>query len=158
MKGRGRKYWLILILLIASGAMIISGKKSTNQDSITCSISIDCIQVNENRELLTNKTLLEYLPENGMILEETPVRIASGSTVYDVLKQVTQQEKIPMEAQYTPGYGTYYIEGIGHLYEMDAGDYSGWMYEVNDTIPEYGCSSYTVEDGDVIHWYYTCGE
>ena len=53
-------------------------------------------------------------------------------------------------------YGSYYIEGINQLYEFDCGQNSGWMYCVNGWFPNYGCSSYTVEDGDVIEWRYTC--
>ena len=30
------------------------------------------------------------------------------------------------------------------------------MYSVNSWFPNYGCSSYTVNDGDVIEWRYTC--
>lgn len=33
---------------------------------------------------------------------------------------------------------------------------SGWMYSVNDWYPNYGCSCYTVQPGDVICWVYTC--
>ena len=29
-------------------------------------------------------------------------------------------------------------------------------YLVNGTAPGYGCSSYVLEDGDVIEWRYTC--
>ena len=30
------------------------------------------------------------------------------------------------------------------------------MYQVNDWFPNYGCSRYQLQDGDVIHWVYTC--
>ena len=30
------------------------------------------------------------------------------------------------------------------------------MYKVNGWFPNYGCSRYQVEDGDVICWVYTC--
>ena len=36
------------------------------------------------------------------------------------------------------------------------GNESGWMYKVNGWSPNYGCSRYQVEDGDVICWVYTC--
>ena len=53
-------------------------------------------------------------------------------------------------------YNSYYVEGIGNLYEFDCGSESGWMYKVNGWFPNYGCSSYTLSDGDVIVWCYTC--
>lgn len=43
-----------------------------------------------------------------------------------------------------------------HLYEFDCGNESGWMYKVNGWFPNYGCSSYYLEDGDVIVWTYSC--
>ena len=40
--------------------------------------------------------------------------------------------------------------------DSDVGSGSGWMYSVNDWYPNYGCSCYTVQPGDVICWVYTC--
>ena len=50
----------------------------------------------------------------------------------------------------------YYIQGINNLYEFDCGAQSGWMYKVNGWFPNYGCSKYTLEDGDDIVWCFTC--
>ena len=74
----------------------------------------------------------------------------------DVLQRVCQENKIHMEYTDTPLYDTAYIEGIYNLYEFDAGELSGWMYAVNDSFPNYGCSQYVLQDGDVIRWVYTC--
>ena len=30
------------------------------------------------------------------------------------------------------------------------------MYNVNGWFPNYGCSRYALQDGDVIRWRYTC--
>ena len=73
-----------------------------------------------------------------------------------MLKRVCADAGIQMESRYTPMYGSYYIEGMNQLYEFDGGPQSGWMYSVNSWFPNYGCSSYTVNDGDVIEWRYTC--
>ena len=61
-----------------------------------------------------------------------------------------------MEFSWTPMYNSAYIEGIYNLYEFDVGDGSGWMYKVNDWFPNYGCSRYQLQNGDVIEWVYTC--
>ncbi len=61
-----------------------------------------------------------------------------------------------MASRYTPLYKSYYVEGINQLYEFDCGKNSGWMYSVNGKYPNYGCSSYKLEDGDKIEWRYTC--
>ena len=33
-------------------------------------------------------------------------------------------------------YNSYYVEGIGNLYEFDCGSESGWMYKVNGWFPQ----------------------
>ena len=63
---------------------------------------------------------------------------------------------LQLEASYTAAYGSYYVEGIGHLYEFDCGRESGWVYRVNGKQPNYGCSSCVVQKGDNIVWSYTC--
>ena len=50
----------------------------------------------------------------------------------------------------------YKRQGIHNLYEFDCGELSGWMYNVNGWFPNYGCSRYALQDGDVIRWRYTC--
>ena len=84
------------------------------------------------------------------------VEFIEGESVFDVLLRETRAAKLHMEYVDTPGYGSTYIEGIGNLYEFDCGDLSGWMYCVNGIFPNYGCSQYTLADGDVIEWLYTC--
>ena len=86
----------------------------------------------------------------------TTVSFTKGETVFEVLYRECRANKIHMSSRWTPLYNSYYIEGIDNLYEFDGGELSGWMYSVNDWFPNYGCSSYKLEDGDVIAWRYTC--
>jgi hypothetical protein len=69
---------------------------------------------------------------------------------------VLREEKIHFEYVDASAYDSVYIEGIGNLYEFDCGPQSGWMYSVNDIHPGLGCSAYTLADGDVIQFLYTC--
>ena len=78
------------------------------------------------------------------------------SQVFDVLQRVCRAQGIHMESTWTPAYNSAYIEGIGNLYEFDCGELSGWMYSVNGVWPDYGCSGYTLHDGDTVVWSYTC--
>ena len=48
------------------------------------------------------------------------------------------------------------MEGIGNLYEFDAGPLSGWTYTVNGAFVGLGSSQVAVKSGDVICWMYTC--
>lgn len=121
----------------------------------TCTISIECSTILDNWDDL-NTAKAEFVPADGWILYSSEVEYTPGESVFDVLKRVCADSAIHMSSRYTPVYGSYYIEGINQLYEFDCGENSGWMYSVNGWYPNYGCSSYTVNDGDNIEWKYTC--
>ena len=123
--------------------------------SLTCTISISCATILDNMELCAeNKRPL--VPADGVILSTTSVTFSEGESVYDVLQRVCRDHGIHMESSWTPMYNSAYIEGINNLYEFDVGNESGWMYKVNGWFPNYGCSRYQVQNGDVICWVYTC--
>jgi len=120
-----------------------------------CTIAIFCHTILENMgDLAPGKA--EFVPSDGVILSPVTVAYSAGETVFDVLQRACTQTGLQLEYSWTPLYDSYYVEGINQLYEFDCGFESGWMYKVNDWFPNYGCSSYTVEDGDVIVWCYTC--
>lgn len=121
----------------------------------TCNISISCATILDNMDLCDPEKV-ELVPEDGWILEPTTVTFYEGESVFNVLQRTCKQQGIHMEYENTPIYNSAYIEGINNLYEFDVGELSGWMYEVNDWFPNYGCSRYQLEDGDVIEWVYTC--
>ena len=120
-----------------------------------CIISISCENLLDNMENL-KKNKRSIVPADGVILKETRVTVNSGDSVFDITKRICTENMIPFEFTLTPVYNTAYVEGIYNLYEFDCGSGSGWMYTVNGTTPSVGCSDYHVNDGDVIHWYYTC--
>ena len=121
----------------------------------TCTISISCATILDNMDLC-DPDKVELVPEDGWILEPTPVTFYEGESVFNVLQRTCKQKGIHMEYENTPIYNSAYIEGIQNLYEFDVGELSGWMYKVNDWFPNYGCSRYQLQDGDVICWVYTC--
>lgn len=121
----------------------------------TCTLSISCATILANMEDLDpDKTAL--VPADGFFLAPTTVTFSEGESVFDVLRRVCRERAIHMEYTDTPAYGSVYLEGIGNLYELDCGPLSGWMYSVNGWFPNYGCSRYTLRDGDVVRWVYTC--
>lgn len=124
-------------------------------NTLKCSFSISCATVLDNMDIL-DKSKKEIIPDDGWILKPVTVNFNEGESVFDVLKQVCRDNKIQLEFSFTPIYNSAYIEGINNLYEFDCGSLSGWMYEVNDWFPNYGCSRYEVKNGDVIEWQYTC--
>ena len=120
-----------------------------------CTIEIRCDTIINNLGSL--KAGKEgYVPASGTILATSRVSFEDGETVFDVLQRACSAAGLQLEYGWTPMYNSYYIEGINNLYEFDCGAESGWMYKVNGWFPNYGCSSYTLKDGDVIVWCYTC--
>ena len=94
----------------------------------------------------------EILSADGVILPPTEVAFAEGESAFDVLQRVCRDNGIHLESKFTPVYNSAYIQGIHNIYEFDVGKLSGWMYAVNDWFPNYGCSLYQVQDGDVIEF------
>ena len=158
---------VILLALIAALALMglnieksgdPDGTKSTGSSdkpldrSIT--MQIDCKELSENMDRLTNEAVRDSIPEDGMILEQTAVAFAEGETVYDCLYRICREKDIHLESSYDQIYKSRYVEGIGHIYEMDAGKQSGWVYEVNGEQPDRGCSAYVLEGGEEVCWKY----
>lgn len=133
-----------------------SAYRPEEEEKISVTISIRCDTVAKDLSKLTNQSVKKYIPSNGVILGTTEYKCTTENTVFDALNTVCRNKGIQLESSYTPMYESYYIEGINHLYEFDAGSTSGWMYKVNGWFPNYGCSSYYLSDGDVIEWVYTC--
>ena len=129
-------------------------QESTTSDN-TCTISISCSTILNNMDQC-DEAKKSIVPPNGEILPTTTVSFTDGETVFDVLQRVCKKKGISLEFSYTAIYKSNYIEGIANLYEFDVGPESGWMYKVNDWFPNYGCSSYSLKNGDSICWVYTC--
>ena len=96
------------------------------------------------------------VPADGIVFPATKVEFSEGESVFDVLQRVCRDNAIHMESNWTPMYNSAYVEGINNLYEFDVGSLSGWMYSVNGWFPNYGCSRYALQNGDVVNWVYTC--
>jgi len=140
---------------------IVNGKKpdknetDETDDELTCTITIRCDTILDNMgKLAEGKN--KYVPANGCILATSRLTFEEGETAFDILNRACKLAGIQLEYSWTPIYDSYYIEGINHLYEFDCGELSGWMYKVNGWYPNYGCSAYTVKDGDAFVWAYTC--
>ena len=122
---------------------------------ISCTISIRCDSISGNGILTANgHPELESYAANPVILGNTAVKVKKGANVYEVLLQACQSAGIHLESSYTPAYGSYYVQGINHLYEWQAGPGSGWIFTVNGQSVSVGASSYQLSEGDVIVWEY----
>jgi hypothetical protein len=131
------------------------GDVPLSDGELSCAITVRCDVILDNMGLL-DKEKWELVPEDGVVLPATDVVFYEGESVFNVLSREMKRAGIHMEFMNTPIYNSAYIEGINNIYEFDAGELSGWMYSVNGWYPNYGCSRYLLEDGDVIEWRYTC--
>lgn len=153
-----RRYTLpMLALTVILATLLCSCSKNADgaEKTMYCTLSIDC------KTILANKASLEpaklsIVPDDGVILEPTEVEFVEGESVFDVLLRTMREQGIHMEFSQTPMYSSAYIEGIANIYEFDCGELSGWVYSVNGEFPNYGCSLYTVSEGDEVKWQYTC--
>ena len=130
-------------------------EEDTTTSTGSCTLTIECHTLLDNMDNV-KESKQKYVPASGVILKKTKVTFTEGETVYDILKRTCKKAGIQLEVSYSGGYGSYYVEGIGHLYEFDCGRESGWVYSVNGKQPNYGCSSCVVQAGDNIVWSYTC--
>ncbi|MBR2310446.1 MAG: DUF4430 domain-containing protein [Oscillospiraceae bacterium] len=153
----------VTIMVLALSLLLCGCGKSnevevadTNGDGkLTCTLEIRCDTLLEKQNKLTEgKAAL--VPEDGTLLPATKVEFTGGNSVFDVFRQTLRENKIHFEYVDASAYDSVYIEGIGNLYEFDCGPQSGWMYSVNGVYPGLGCSAYTLADGDVIVFSYTC--
>ena len=121
----------------------------------TCTLSVRCDTILEHLDWL-DPDKADLVPSDGVIFPATEVTFYEGESVFNVLQREMKKAGIHMEFENTPLYNSAYIEGIHNLYEFDCGDLSGWMYRVNGWFPNYGCSRYQLQAGDVVEWVYTC--
>ena len=121
----------------------------------TCSFMISCATVFDNTDLL-RAGIIDVLPKDGMIFPKAEVPFEEGDTVFDLISRICEKNGIAFEYSRIALTSNKYIEGIGGLYEFDAGNLSGWMYSVNGKFPQMSSSQISVSDGDVIEFVYSC--
>lgn len=167
-----KKDILAILLIILVAAFVVNGTNIQSVDeyylthidditseSETVFISIHCDAILQNYEELDKPLQNEkYVPKDGTIIPKTEYVLRKGDTVFDILDRAVRYNKIQMEYQGADknSFGSVYVQGINYLYEFSCGPLSGWMYKVNGVYPNYGCSDYVLNDGDVIEWVYTC--
>ena len=139
----------------AQSMAVMSQELSELDMPYECTVTIICDTILENWDKLETAKQ-EFVPADGVILAAVKVPFAEGETAFDTLVRACDAYDIQLEYSWTPLYDSYYVEGINHLYEFDCGSESGWMYKVNGWFPNYGASSYPLQDGDAMVWCYTC--
>ena len=146
----------VLSMLCGCGKANAAKVMDTNGDGkLTCTLEIRCDTLLTQLDKVPAEKV-SLVPEDGIMLAATEVEFIGGESVFDVFRKVLREEKIHFEYVDASAYDSVYIEGIGNIYEFDCGPQSGWMFSVNGVYPGLGCSAYTLADGDVIVFSYTC--
>lgn len=136
---------ILTIVLISIIALIVFKNEIFNSNGD--------VEKNHNINEITVKFTLETPDETW--IPETNVKIAKGSTVYDVLIKIFKEKNFK-----NIGANDNYTTSITHsngteLKAQDKGPNSGWLYKVNDEIPQVGIKDYKLKDNDSITYYYT---
>lgn len=145
----------LLIPFLALLVVLTACKQEPAAETRTCTVTVTCADVLANPDAV-DAELLELLPEDGFLLPETEVTFSEGENAFDALQRACKDAELHMEFVETPAYNSVYIQGIGNLYEQDAGEMSGWLYEVNGDSPEVGCNQYELQNGDAVVFTYIC--
>ncbi len=138
-----------------SGAETESQEEPSEKSMLSCFLAVRCDTLLDNMDSIAPEKI-HLIPESGAILPETKFEFSKGESAFDVLERELTRHKIHFEVTNVPMYDSVYIEGIGNLYEFDAGNLSGWIYRVNGEVLSVGCSQYKLKDGDKIEFLYTC--
>ncbi|MBQ2678475.1 MAG: DUF4430 domain-containing protein, partial [Firmicutes bacterium] len=120
-----------------------------------CYFSVTCHTLTAIKDDLP-ESLQKLVPDSGVIVRKTKVKLKGGESAFDVTKKVLREKNIHISYQGTTQYGTAYIEAINNIYEKDVNSRSGWIYQVNGKTPGIGCSACSIGNNDVIEWAYTC--
>ncbi len=93
------------------------------------------------------------LKDNGSTWFSTNYKgLSDGTTVFDVFQRALSENGYSSE-------GGKFVTGVsgpnGTLRNLDRGEYSGWMYSVNGSIPSVLMNEYYVKNGDKIVFFYT---
>lgn len=124
-----------------------SKKSGATATKKKCTISVNASEILGSSASSDVKNLV---PSGGYLISKRTLQIESGDTVKDVLLRTAKSAGVAVSVQ-----GGNYVDGIGGIFEKDAGSKSGWMYSVNGEFVQVACSDKTVKKGDVIAWEYT---
>ena len=69
------------------------GTDKNSGEPAACTISIDCRTVLDNMDEL-KETKKEFIPNDGWILSSTSVKFTTGETVFDILKDICEKNRI----------------------------------------------------------------
>ena len=119
----------------------------------------------DNGVRVAGETGLKYPVPLGTIVPSTKVPFKQGERITHVTKRLLDHLGMGMSYSgtlesnfYLGAISNFEVDGTPYtsMGEFDAGVGSGWMITLNNWFINMGASEFTVKDGDVIQWKYTC--
>lgn len=118
--------------------------------TIQVSIEIRCDSAVKIKDSIDNPGIKEKIPDSGEILKVTVYSVPEGTNVYELLSMAAAANGISITANTSKTY----VMSINNLDQMMLGQQSGWKYSVNNSVPPKAASSYILENGDKVKWFY----
>ena len=94
------------------------------------------------------------IPPDGVVIAECTLSLPEGSSAFDALITAARQQQVRVD--YTGSSWGTYVRSIGYISEFGFGELSGWMYCVNGEFPQVYAGEFTLHEGDVVEFVYTC--
>lgn len=118
-------------------------------------VSADCTAALSNMELIAEYVNpRDVIPSDGVVIKQCEVALQEGSSAFDALTAAAREQHVRVD--YTGSvYGTY-VRCIGYIQEFSFGELSGWLYKVNGEFPDVSAAYFTLNEGDVVEFVYTC--
>ena len=151
----------VLISVILVGCSVktpdkyYENKSSKEESSVLkeATIAIKCDTILKNKDKL-DKSLVDIIPKDGIILKATTIKINDSDTAYTALLKIAKKNSIILNKIGTDD--SAYIVGINGIKEYSCGELSGWKYKVNGEFLGVSCGSYKIKSEDKVEFLYTC--
>lgn len=143
---------LAVIMLFSLVSCQNSGTGDDQKDPVTTEEEKETTAENTNTatiKIICDDTVTDDIWENPEILKETEYTFDGEVDAFTALTEIIVENNIPFV------HNGGYVTGIGGLHAMDAGENSGWMFQVNGELASVGAQDYILQDGDALVWFYT---
>lgn len=94
---------------------------------------------------------------NGEIQTFSDIAIQEKTTVFEMLKKITEENNLEFSYKDYGGELGAFVESINNMANNPKFD-RFWQYWINNQYAQVGASQYQLQSGDVVEWKYTKGQ
>lgn len=144
-----RKIAIIVLVVVIIAALCVEIISNRNKEQVSFTIEVRCDAVVANPESMINQDNLANIPADGTCIAQMKCSGNGGTTALEAVEVACRIKGIALDAS------SGFVSSLGYLANGDCGDWSGWMFSVNDEFLPVGADEYKVQDGDHITWAYS---